>query len=101
MHGHDHRSHSGHVAPGPLRPDDTRRKLRASWVFWAFVAIAALFLVKEHGAHLLGAWPWILIAACPLLHMFMHGGHGGHGGHDDGPDPRQRPVAEDEPGRGR
>jgi hypothetical protein len=19
--------------------------------------------------------------ACPLLHMFMHGGHGGHGGH--------------------
>jgi hypothetical protein len=21
------------------------------------------------------------LAACPLLHMFMHGGHGGHGGH--------------------
>jgi hypothetical protein len=22
-----------------------------------------------------------LLLACPLLHLFMHGGHGGHGGH--------------------
>jgi hypothetical protein len=22
-----------------------------------------------------------LLAACPLMHLFMHHGHGGHGGH--------------------
>jgi hypothetical protein len=27
----------------------------------------------------------LLLLACPLMHMFMHGGHGGHGSHrDDG-----------------
>jgi hypothetical protein len=23
--------------------------------------------------------PFLLLLACPLLHMFMHGGHSGHG----------------------
>ena len=55
-----------------------------------FLAIAAFFLWTEHRAHVLGALPWLLLAACPLLHLFMHGGHGGHGDHqgranDDGP----------------
>jgi hypothetical protein len=45
-----------------------------------FLAIAAFFLWAEHRAHLLGALPWVLLAACPLLHLFMHRGHG-HGGH--------------------
>jgi hypothetical protein len=27
----------------------------------------------------LGLLPWLLLAACPLMHAFMHGGHG-HGG---------------------
>ena len=27
--------------------------------------------------------PFLLILACPLMHVFMHGGHGGHGGGDD------------------
>jgi hypothetical protein len=26
--------------------------------------------------------PWLILLACPLLHVFMHGGHAGHGGHD-------------------
>jgi hypothetical protein len=56
----------------------------------AFLAIAAFFLWAEHRAHLLGALPWLLLAACPLMHLFMHGGHGGHGdrrgrGNDNGP----------------
>lgn len=47
------------------------------------VALAVLgFLIYEgHGAHLLGYLPYLLILACPLMHIFMHGGHGGHGGH--------------------
>ena len=47
----------------------------------AFLAIAAFFLWTEHRAHLLGVLPWLLLAACPLMHLFMHGGHGGHGDH--------------------
>jgi hypothetical protein len=30
----------------------------------------------------LGILPYLLLLACPLMHVFMHGGHGGHGGHD-------------------
>jgi hypothetical protein len=54
---------------------------RSRWVFWAFVAIAAFFLIVEHRAHLYSYWPFLLLAACPLLHLFHgHGGHGRHGG---------------------
>ena len=45
-----------------------------------FGAIAAYFLLSEHRAHFFGALPFLLLLACPLMHVFMHGGHGGHGG---------------------
>ncbi|WP_375738664.1 DUF2933 domain-containing protein [Pseudomonas boanensis] len=48
------------------------------WVFWGFVAIAGFFLLSEHRAHVLGILPYLLLAACPLMHLFMHHGHGGH-----------------------
>ena len=43
-----------------------------------FLAVAAFFLVTEHTAHVLGALPWLLLAACPLMHLFMHHGHSSH-----------------------
>ena len=46
-----------------------------------FLAIAAFFLITEHTAHTFGALPFLLLLACPLMHVFMHGGHGGHAGH--------------------
>lgn len=49
------------------------------WVFWAFLLIAGYFLITEHRAHVVQYLPFLLLAACPLLH-FLHG-HGGHGGH--------------------
>jgi uncharacterized membrane protein len=48
-----------------------------------FLAIAAFFLITEHKAHVLGVLPWLLLAACPLMHLFMHHGHGNHAGHGD------------------
>ena len=66
-----------------------------------FGAVAAYFLLSEHRAHFFGALPFLLLLACPLMHMFMHGGHGGHGsgqgGHGGGKpgaaiaDPTSRP----------
>ncbi|TXH86947.1 MAG: DUF2933 domain-containing protein [Rhodoferax sp.] len=48
--------------------------------------IAAYFLLTEHLAHVVGALPYLFLLACPLMHVFMHGGHGGHGHHHRGPD---------------
>lgn len=56
---------------------------RIGWVFLGFAAVALFFLWEEHKAHLLGALPYLLLLACPLMHLF-HGGHGGnHGEHKD------------------
>ena len=53
--------------------------------FWLMVALAlammGFLLWEEHKVHLLGALPWLILLACPLMHVFMHGRHGGHGGH--------------------
>ena len=54
---------------------------RAKWAFAVFAIIGAFFLIAEHRAHVLPFLPWLILLACPLMHMFMHGGHGGHRGH--------------------
>jgi hypothetical protein len=78
--------------------DESRSFLasRANLVLLGFLAIAGYFLLTEHWAHVvpyLSFLPWLLLLACPLMHVFMHGGHGGHGGSDDRgggpPDSRQ------------
>ena len=53
---------------------------RANIVLLGFLAIAGYFLVTEHWAHIVPFLPWALLLACPLMHVFMHGGHGWHGG---------------------
>jgi len=54
---------------------------RTLFVCIALLVIAGFLLVSEHRAHILGVGLWLLLLACPLLHIFMHGRHGGHGGH--------------------
>ena len=49
------------------------------WIFWAFAAVGAYFLIAEHREHLYQYLPYVLLLACPLMHLFH--GHGGHGGH--------------------
>lgn len=71
MDGHSH--HNG-----------TTNGAWSRWVFWGFVAIAGFFLLTEHRAHLFGILPYLLVLACPLMHMFHHGGHG-HGHHQATP----------------
>ena len=52
---------------------------RAKQVFVLFAIVAAFFLLAEHRAHVLPYLPWLLLAACPLMHLFMH--HGKHREH--------------------
>ena len=54
---------------------------RAKWVFIGFMLIAFYFALSEHRAHLSGLLqylPLLLLLACPLMHIFMHGHHGRH-----------------------
>ncbi len=72
-----------HEIPGPSSdPSVNQRRLR--WGLGVFLAIAAYFLLTEHRAHLLAALPWLLLLACPLMHLFMHRGHRAHQ-HDPAP----------------
>jgi hypothetical protein len=63
-------------------------------VTYGFLIVVGFFLLTEHTAHVFGALPWLLILACPLMHLFMHHGH--HGGHGQG-----RQSNPDEEGEGR
>ena len=55
---------------------------RRSWKVAAvmLVAIGSFYLLREHWGHLGGSWIYLLLLACPLMHL-VHG-HGGHGHHD-------------------
>lgn len=60
-------------------PPASRRK----WVLLGFLFVAGYFAVAEHRAHLSGLlqyFPLLLVLACPLMHVFMHGRHGHHHG---------------------
>jgi len=60
-------------------------RAKIGWI--VFAVIAGFYLLSEHRAHLLGALPFLLLLACPLMHLFMHGGHGhGDGSPDKGED---------------
>ena len=58
-----------------------------SWApigIFVLVAATLLLLLPEHTPHLLGWLPYLMLAACPLIHLFMHHGHG-HGGQGRSP----------------
>ncbi|MFA7263045.1 MAG: DUF2933 domain-containing protein [Caulobacter sp.] len=58
------------------------------------VGSAALFwLLRDHWGHTLGALPYLLFLACPLMHLFMHRGHGNGHHHHDLPPQQDEPTA--------
>lgn len=63
-----------------------------------FGLVVAFFVLREHYAHALGMLPYLLLLACPLMHLLMPHRHGGHHGHgepraDRGDIPSGRPTA--------
>ena len=63
-----------------LQPPPTFWRSPSGLTLLAAVAVGGFYLVTEHTAHLFGALPYIVLLACPLMHVFMHRGHH-HGGH--------------------
>ncbi len=105
MHQHSDRPPRTVQANGPHSQHDVDPGQPSFWrsksgiVAIGFILIAAFLLVSEHRAHALGYLPFLLLLACPFLHMFMHGGHGSHGdqtGHGDGGRPSDRPNSPSE-----
>ncbi len=66
----DHRQHE---PPPPF----WKSPAGLAWVVAAVVG--GFYLFTEHQAHLYGWLPYLVLAACPLMHLFMHRGHH-HGG---------------------
>ncbi len=73
-HEHQHDQQAGQVCAPPFW------RSRYGIGLLVFGAVAAYFLLTEHRAHFFGALPFLLLLACPLMHVFMHRGHGKHGG---------------------
>ena len=67
---------------GEERPGGSFLISRAGLVLIGFLLIGGVLLFTEHRAHVLGLLIWLPLLACPLMHVFMHGGHGHHGSHD-------------------
>lgn len=51
----------------------SRKRLRA--VLLMLVLIGAFYVLREHWEHVSGRWAYLLLLACPLVHLFGHGGH--------------------------
>lgn len=60
--------------------------LDRKWSYFAasLAVIVLFFLLREHWAHALGLLPYVVLLACPLMHLFHGHGHGHHhGDHQD------------------
>ena len=66
-------NHPSRVTPPGMGP--------ARLALVGLLAAAALVLLFEHRVHVLGVLPWLLVLACPLMHLFGHRTHGAHSGH--------------------
>lgn len=63
-------------------------------------AVVAFYLLREHWSHVAGNAAYLLLLACPLMHLFGHGHrngqshqhHGGGGGSSDSKDGREGSV---------
>ena len=69
-----------HVHDAPAMSTSRRWGWPAKLAFTGFLAVALFFLLTEHRAHFFGLLPYLLLAACPLLHFSHHGRHAAHNG---------------------
>jgi len=93
MHSHADHDHNAKNDRNLGDPNHTEHqsfwKSKAAAVMIGFAAVAGFFLITEHWAHLYGILPFLIILACPLMHIFMHHGHGNHGDHGRHDDQQQ------------
>jgi hypothetical protein len=79
--------HESHALPS--RPPRLSRTVEVALLTAAL--IGGFYLLREHWNHVTGNWVYLLLLACPLMHLFH--GHGGHGHGDHGDAAADRPTA--------
>ncbi|PTM48837.1 DUF2933 domain-containing protein [Phreatobacter oligotrophus] len=58
-----------------MRAFNPNRKLALAII--SLGVVVGFYVLREHWGHVLGAVPYLVLLACPLLHFFH--GHGSHG----------------------
>lgn len=49
---------------------------KKTWIMIFIIGLIGLgSLFKNHTTHILSVLPYLILLACPLMHIFMHGGH--------------------------
>lgn len=51
---------------------------RLGWILTVALAVLGIYLFMTHTGHVLTALPYLILTACPLMHLFMHRGHAHH-----------------------
>ena len=54
---------------------------RHRWISYGALAVIAYYLLTEHLQHVIAYLPFLILAACPIMHIFMHHGHNRHDDH--------------------
>ena len=71
--------------PQPEPPSLNALRSRSRLALLLALMVAGYLLLSEHRAHFIAVLPWLLLALCPLMHVFMHRGGGHHHGGGEGP----------------
>lgn len=63
---------------GEKHPSGRWQNMSMVLMMFCCLALIAIFFFLQPGASEWGLLPFLLLMACPLMHLFMHRGHGGH-----------------------
>ena len=74
------------VSPSETQPSTGWLNSRRMIILCAIVGVLGAVFLTGHSNHLIAILPYLLLLACPFMHLFMHRGHGQHG--KDGNDGR-------------
>ena len=58
---------------------------RARWIVIAIALVGPAPVAYAHRVHVAPWLPYLMLLACPLMHVFMMRGHGGHASSDEVP----------------
>lgn len=64
------------------------RRLPVTTTLLMVALVGGVYLMREHWNHVAGNWVYLLLLACPVMHLLHgHGGHGSLGDQGDQPEP--------------
>ena len=56
-------------------------KTTIRWVLVSLIVLAGIYVIADHGQHVLPYLPLAFLSGCLFMHLFGHGGHGMHDQH--------------------